>query len=131
MEQDRGFYEGDYQVHFQTRYVEAGRDWEQCSVAYRFGYDLAQNQRNRAREWADIEPEARKSFQQRHASLDWREMRDAVLYSFERARHQLRTGGQGISNRRNAPGDLGRQEDGGTIFGMRNHMDTASGEDKD
>lgn len=131
MNEHRSYNDSDYRTHYRARYGNNGLGWEECSVAYRFGYDLAQDQRNRSREWSDVEREARQRWQQRYADRDWREMRDAVLYSFELTRNQQRTGGQGISNKRNAPGDLGRQNDAGTTFSARNHMDTATGSDAD
>jgi hypothetical protein len=41
------------------------------------------------------------------------------------------TGKQGISNRTDAPGDLGRQHDEGMTSSKRQHMDVAGGHDDD
>jgi len=75
-------YAPDFRRHFQTTYASNGTAYDQFEPAYRYGYDLAD--RYRGRDWADVEADARRDWEQRHAGT-WDRFRGAVRYAWDRA----------------------------------------------
>ncbi len=79
---DFNTYEADFRNHFATTMVGSGYSYEQYQPAYRYGYDLAINQRNHEREWKDVEPEAREYWDQRNPGT-WGQVKSAVRYAWD------------------------------------------------
>ena len=79
------FDDGDYRSHYDSALAQGGQTYEQCVVAYRFGYDLEQNQRYRSIDWQTMEPEARRQWEERHPGT-WDPFKAAIRYAWERAR---------------------------------------------
>ncbi len=80
---DYSSYDTDFRNHFQTNYADRGYTYDQYSPVYRYGYSLAD--RYQGREWADVEPEARRYWDERNPNT-WEEFKDSVRYAWDRAR---------------------------------------------
>jgi hypothetical protein len=82
---DFSAYERELRSHYDTAFAPRGAPYERWAPAYRYGYDLATNPRYREREWATIEPDARREWDQRHRGT-WEEMKDAIRYAWDKVR---------------------------------------------
>jgi uncharacterized protein (TIGR02271 family) len=83
----RGFatYEADFRRHYTAAAGSRGQAYEHWAPAYRYGYTLAGDPRYRGRDWAAIEAEARRDWEQQHRGT-WEEMKDAIRYAWDRVR---------------------------------------------
>lgn len=83
---DFGAYQDTFRNHYQTHYANSGFAYEQYEPAYRYGYSLASEDRYAGRDWAAIEPEARRYWNQRHKDSPWENFKDAVRHGWERTK---------------------------------------------
>jgi uncharacterized protein (TIGR02271 family) len=83
----RGFdaYEADFRSHYTTSLASRGHPYERWSLGYRYGYELASNQRYASRDWTAIEPEARRDWEARHQGT-WEEFKDTIRYAWDTVR---------------------------------------------
>lgn len=72
-------YDTVFRDHFETSiYGTHGFTYEQYLPAYRYGYDLATNERFREmNQWDELEPEARRYWDERNPGT-WDQFKDAV-----------------------------------------------------
>jgi uncharacterized protein (TIGR02271 family) len=86
----RGFdtYDADFRRHYTTSLASRGHPYERWSPGYRYGYELASDQRYAGRDWTVIEPEARRDWEARHQGT-WEEFKDTIRYAWDtvRGRH--------------------------------------------
>lgn len=75
----------DFRGDFSTRFPSSGATFEQYSPAYRYGHALASDARYQAREWQQIEDEARQHWEERNPGT-WDEIKHAVRYAWDRVR---------------------------------------------
>jgi uncharacterized protein (TIGR02271 family) len=80
--------EADFRQHCTRTFGGRGLTYEQCSPAYRYGYELAGDARYGG-DWATIEAEARRGWETRHRGT-WEQFKDAVRYAWDRARGAAR-----------------------------------------
>lgn len=85
-----GVSQGD-DAAFRRHWTETGRSrglsYEQSDPAYRFGQELAGG--GDGRDWAAIEPEARRRWEERNPGT-WERLADSIRYAWERARGDCR-----------------------------------------
>lgn len=81
-------YEPEFRRNYQTAYANMGYSYDQYRPAYRYGYDLAFNDRFGGWDWDRVEPEARRDWEQRYPNETWAEYRNAVQYGWEKARRE-------------------------------------------
>jgi len=77
-------YEPDFRTNHQTVYSSIGK-YDRFQPAYRYGYTLATDKRYQGRNWADVEPEARKAWNTQNNN-SWEDFKDAVQYSWDKVR---------------------------------------------
>jgi hypothetical protein len=97
----------DFRGHYDTVLAGSGDEYERYQPAYRFGYDLVQDQRFQNRRWSEIEPEARRLWDGTHPSNGWDSIREAVRFGWERgmaADQDRQAGGSGPGNQAALPG---------------------------
>jgi uncharacterized protein (TIGR02271 family) len=71
-------YETGFRTHFNTNYASSGYTYDQYSPAYRYGYTLATNDRfNRYSDWTEMEPEARRYWEERNPDT-WERFKDTI-----------------------------------------------------
>ncbi len=75
---------GDFRKDFGTRYGKSGSTFEEYTPAYRFGYNLANDERYRG-DWSTVEPQARTLWEGKNAGT-WSEFKDAVHHAWEKVR---------------------------------------------
>jgi uncharacterized protein (TIGR02271 family) len=78
-------YEADFQQHYRRSFAGRGQAYEHWAPAYRYGYALATDPQYRGRDWAAIEMDARRQWEERHQG-SWEEAKDAVRYAWETVR---------------------------------------------
>jgi uncharacterized protein (TIGR02271 family) len=85
----RGFdtYDADFRGHYTTSLASRGHPYERWSPGYRYGYELAGDRRYAGRDWAAIEPEARRDWEARHQGT-WDEFKDTIRYAWDNVRGQ-------------------------------------------
>jgi uncharacterized protein (TIGR02271 family) len=80
----RDDWSSDYRSHWQTNYASAGGRYEDYQPAYEYGSTLAQDERYRNRNWAEIESDARRDWETRHPGSAWERFKAAVQHGWER-----------------------------------------------
>ncbi|HSJ53473.1 MAG TPA: hypothetical protein VLC52_06960 [Anaerolineae bacterium] len=83
---DEGFRQ-DYEMNFAAR----GYPYERYQPAYRYGYNLATDERFEGRDWEEIEPEARRGWQTQGVEGAWEELKDAVQRAWQEVRDAFET----------------------------------------
>ena len=83
----RGFdaYDADFRGHYTTSLASRGHPYERWSPGYRYGYELASDRRYAGRDWAALEPEARRGWEAQQQGT-WEEFKDTVRYAWEKVR---------------------------------------------
>lgn len=75
----------DYRQDFEKRFSGQGYTYDQSRAAYEYGRQLAEYPDYRDRDWSEVEPEARRLFEEKNPGL-WDRFKDAIQHAFERAR---------------------------------------------
>lgn len=78
-----------YRGHYQTNFANSGFQYEHYEPAYMYGSQLRDYEGYRDWEWDRVEPEARKSWEQRNPGT-WDRIRDAVRYGWDNMRDTAR-----------------------------------------
>ena len=85
----RGFeaFETDFRHHYTTTFASGGQAqaYERWAPGYRYGYELASDPRYAGRDWAALEPEARRGWEAQQKGT-WEEFKDTVRYGWEKVR---------------------------------------------
>lgn len=81
-------FEPDYRNDFQTRYGSQGGAYDDYAPAYRYGHSLAGDPRYQGRDWATIEPEARRDWEQRNPGSTWDRAKLAIRHGWEKVTGQ-------------------------------------------
>ena len=80
-----GGFDGNYRRHYDTTYASSGNAYDHYAPAYRYGYNLAGNERFHNRSWDEIEPEVRRDWANRYErerGLAWNDVSDAVRHGW-------------------------------------------------
>lgn len=80
-EDDYGYFEEDFRRHYQANYGTSGHTLDEYDTAYRYGYDLANSDFYRDRQWDEIEPEIRRNWESQTDS-PWDEFKSAVQHAW-------------------------------------------------
>jgi hypothetical protein len=86
-----GDYERDFHEHYRTTYGDRDLDYTEYAPAYRFGYDMAYDDRYGTLGFDDAEPQLREAYYRRYGypmsdNLVWSSIRDAVRHAYDHAR---------------------------------------------
>lgn len=75
-------YDPAFRSHFESSMMDTGYSYEQYLPAYRYGYDLATNDRfTTVNDWNHLEPEARRYWDERNPGT-WERFKDAVRHAW-------------------------------------------------
>jgi uncharacterized protein (TIGR02271 family) len=77
-------YDPDFRTNFQSKYANSG-SYDRYQPAYYYGYSLASSDRYQGRNWRDVEPEARKAWNNQNQNT-WEDFKDAVQYGWDKVR---------------------------------------------
>jgi hypothetical protein len=78
---DFSAYDTDFRNHFQTTLQGTGYSYDQYLPAYRYGYDLATDERYHDFDWNRLEPEARRYWDERNPGT-WDRFKDAIHHAW-------------------------------------------------
>lgn len=85
---DFSTYDNRFRSHFDSTFTTSDYTYEQYQPAYRYGYDLATDERYVDRNWNDIEMEARSRWDERNPGT-WERFKSAVRHAYEEIREAL------------------------------------------
>jgi uncharacterized membrane protein len=83
-------YRTGWRGHYQSKFANTGYKYEQYEPAYQYGYTLRNEPRYRDYDWDRLEPEARRTWEQRNPGTTWDQIKDAVRYSWENFKQSVR-----------------------------------------
>lgn len=78
-------YDADFRNHYQTNYASTGADYNSYGPVYRYGYNLAGDERYRDQDWTAVESDARTRWEERNPGT-WEQFKDGVRYAWDKAR---------------------------------------------
>ncbi len=81
-------FDEDFRRHYSGAYTSSGTPYEQYLPAYRYGYNLALDERYDDWDWNRVEPEAR-SYWEANKEGPWENFKDAVQYSWEQVKELM------------------------------------------
>lgn len=74
----------DFRTHWQTAYGSSGGKYEDYASAYRYGADIANQQKYHGYRWDELEPQVRSDWEASHAGSPWERTKQAVRYGWEK-----------------------------------------------
>jgi hypothetical protein len=81
-------YEETFQSHYTGNYSGSRLSYRDVAPAYHYGYDLGVDQRIRDRTWSDVEPAARRLWEEQDNVGAWEEVKVAVHYAWDEVRNE-------------------------------------------
>jgi hypothetical protein len=78
-----------FRGHYQTHLAQSGFQYDHFQPAYQYGLTLGNYEPYRGLDWMQIEPEARRAWEDRNPNT-WERIRDAVQYGWERVKMPVR-----------------------------------------
>lgn len=81
-----GRYESDFRTHYDRSFGRGGMPYEQYAPAYRYGGELASDQRFAGRDWKTVSSEARADWERRNPGSRWDTVEQAVRYAWEKVK---------------------------------------------
>ena len=76
--------DSEFRKDFDAQYASSGARYDEYQPAYRYGSDLASDKRYSGRKWEDIEPDARRDWEQAHPGSAWDRFKAAIRHGWER-----------------------------------------------
>jgi hypothetical protein len=89
---DYADFEPGFREHYQTRFGASGREYDWYSPGYRYGFDMAMDERwDEFDTWDEVEAEARAGWEKTEntAGRAWDDLKDAVRQGWEEVRDAL------------------------------------------
>jgi stress response protein YsnF len=84
---DFSAYDTDYRQHHTVTFLHHGA-YEDYMPAYRYGYDLATDERYRGRDWAGLEADIRRGWETQRPGT-WERFKDAIRYGWDKVRGRI------------------------------------------
>lgn len=88
LDDDYETYISDFYRHYSENYAQSGYPYEQYERAYRYGYDLSYDPLFSNRTWAEVEPEARRYWEEQD-ERPWEQFKDAVRHAWEEVKRAV------------------------------------------
>lgn len=77
-------YEEDFRSHYDEEYATGDARYEDYVPAYRYGAEIAHDERYRNQAWDDVEPEARRHWETTSTESTWERFKLAIRHGWER-----------------------------------------------
>lgn len=74
----------EFRTHWQSSYGSSGGKYEDYASAYRYGANLANQQKYHGYRWDELEPQVRSDWEATHAGSPWEKTKSAVRYGWEK-----------------------------------------------
>jgi hypothetical protein len=88
---DYADYDANFRQHYDSTLTGTGYDYHYYEPGYRFGYDIAKDERYSHRDWAEFEMDARQEWENRpDRPGPWEDFRESVRHAWERAKQSVR-----------------------------------------
>lgn len=84
-DEDYSRYDDAFRKHYETVDYRDDYTYEEATPAYRYGYTLAHDPRYEGRDWNEVEPDARRSWEERNEGT-WDRFQDSVRHAYNEAR---------------------------------------------
>ena len=75
-------HESLFEAHYQSHFATSGQPYQHYRLAYKYGFDLAQDRDNQKMDWKRIEPLARQNWNEGIMG-PWIQHEQAILYGWE------------------------------------------------
>lgn len=75
-------HESIFEAHYQSHYATSGQTYQHYRLAYKYGFDLAQDRDNQKMDWKRLEPLARQNWNEGIMG-SWSQHQEAILYGWE------------------------------------------------
>lgn len=92
LEEDFTMFEPGFREHYGAQYVGSGHDYDWYAPAYRYGYDLAMDERwDQYDTWDELEADARRGWEQTESAAGraWDDFKDAIRRGWEDVRDAM------------------------------------------
>jgi uncharacterized protein (TIGR02271 family) len=80
----RDFNVDAHRAHWQSNYAVSGGTWDEYEPAYRYGHSMRSDSRYSGRDWAEVEPDARRDWESQHQGSAWERFKAAVRHGWDR-----------------------------------------------
>jgi hypothetical protein len=77
-------YDEEFRRDYDSRYANADAPYDDYRRAYVHGMSVAHDERNRGRDWSQVEPHAREHWETRYPESAWERFKAAVRHGWER-----------------------------------------------
>ena len=84
-------HEQEFRTHFDRTFSDSGYTYTEYMPAYRYGYDMASDNRYQNADWNAVAPEARRRWDERDDG-PWEEFKDAIRHGWDRAKDAVGIG---------------------------------------
>ena len=81
---DDSSYDEEFRRDYDSRYANADAPYDDYRRAYTHGVSVAQDERNRGRDWTEVEAKARAHWEARYPDSAWERFKAAVRHGWER-----------------------------------------------
>jgi uncharacterized membrane protein len=81
-------YETDFHMHYDTNFANSGYTFDQYMPAYRYGYMLGANKTYRDYDWVQLEPIARRQWEDRYSGT-WEDFKEAIREGWRKLTHRV------------------------------------------
>ncbi|BBA36175.1 uncharacterized protein sS8_4245 [Methylocaldum marinum] len=78
--------DSDFRQHYSTHFGNLGQPYDRYLPAYRFGHTLGTHPALAGKDWAALEPEARREWERNPSAGEWDQMKSAIHHAWERVR---------------------------------------------
>jgi len=78
-----GYYVDGFQRHFRDSEGPKKYDYNYYAAAYRYGYDLAADQRYKGKTWEEVQADARSGWESAGHTPLWEDVKEIVRHAWE------------------------------------------------
>ncbi len=82
-------YRKDFAPTFRQHCTTIGRDYRTTEPAYRLGYNLAYETKGRDRDWKEVEPQARRRWEEEDHDSTWQEVKESIRYAWNEVKRAV------------------------------------------
>ena len=79
-------HEDAYRRHYTNTFADSGESYDYYKPAYRWGHTYGTNPDYSDRDYAALEPEMRRGYEEKHGTGTWERVKDAVRHAFDHSR---------------------------------------------
>ena len=85
---DFASFDNDFRANYTTNYGKSGMTYDNYAPVYRYGYNLASDDRYRKADWNTVETDARARWEEKNPGT-WEQYKEGIRYAWDRARGKI------------------------------------------